>query len=301
MIERTPILDVVTHAVLIAGLVITGFPLFVIVVAATLAPAEVVFPMSPLPGDSLLTNLATAWTRNDFATQYVNSLVTSLAIVAGKIALASMTAFAIVYFRFRGRMFVFWAVFVTLMLPLEVRIVPTYAVATNAFLPIQNILDALGITALIEALTGLEVELKWNLLDTYWGLTLPLIATATGTFLFRQFFLTVPNELAEAAKMDGAGPLRFFLEILMPLSRVNMAALAVIMFVVGWNQYLWPLMITTRAEYRTLVVGLERLLPASEATPEWNVTMAGALLVMLPPVLVVVLAQRWFVKGLANK
>ncbi|MGB7180874.1 MAG: ABC transporter permease subunit [Burkholderiaceae bacterium] len=299
MIERTPILDAVTNVILVVGLVLMCFPLLIAFVAATLPYEKVIdVPMTLIPGTELLENAVKAWQRGDFATQAVNSLIMTVGILFGKLVLASLTAFAICYFNFRFRMFAFWLIFMTLMLPLEVRIVPTYEVASNALLPLQYLLDKLYLTELIAWLTGIEVALEWNLLNTYWGLTLPLFASATATFLFRQFFLTVPEELTEAAKMDGAGPLRFYFDVLLPLSKTNIAALSVIMFVFGWNQYLWPLLITTEPDMRTLVMGLENLVPAPDELPEWNVTMAGTLMIMLPPIIVVLVLQRWFVKGL---
>lgn len=299
MIERTPILNAVTHTILGVGLLVMCFPLVIAFVAATL-PYEAVIdvPMTLIPGGELLENAVKAWERGEFATQGVNSVIMTLGILFGKIACASLTAFAICYFNFRFRMLAFWLIFITLMLPLEVRIVPTYEVAGNALLPLQQLLDVLWLTDLVAWLSGVEIALEWNLLDTYWGLTLPLFASATATFLFRQFFLTIPEELAEAAKMDGAGPLRFFFQILLPLSKTNIAALSVIMFVFGWNQYLWPLLITTDPEMRTLVMGLENLIPSEDELPEWNVAMAGTLMVMLPPIIVVLVLQRWFVRGL---
>ena len=199
------------------------------------------------------------------------SLISALVIAIGKIAISLLSAFAIVYFRFPGRMFFFWAIFITLMLPVEVRIMPTYQVMSDL-----------------------------GLLDTYTGLTLPLIASATATFLFRQFFLTVPEELAEAARIDGAGPMRFFFSILLPLSRTNIAALFVILFILGWNQYLWPLLMTTQESMYTVVIGIKRMIAGGDAATEWNLVMATAMLAMLPPVLVVVLMQRWFVRGLVD-
>jgi sn-glycerol 3-phosphate transport system permease protein len=209
-----------------------------------------------------------------------------------------MSAFAIVYFRFPLRIFFFWLIFITLMLPLEVRIVPTYAVAANVLGPYQTILDLTGISWLVEQATGYRIALKWGLLNTYTGLILPLIATATGTFLYRQFFLTIPDEMVEAAKMDGAGALRFFKDILVPLSRTNMAALGTIMFVWAWNQYLWPLLVTTDSSHGTAVMELKELIPGAFGIPDWNVAMAGTLVIMLPPLVVVILMQRWFVRGL---
>jgi sn-glycerol 3-phosphate transport system permease protein len=184
------------------------------------------------------------------------------------------------------------------MLPLEVRIVPTYAVAANVLSPYQTLLDFSGISWLLEKVTGVRIVLHWGLLNTYTGLIMPLIATATGTFLYRQFFRTIPDELVEAARMDGAGALRFLKDILIPLSKTNMAALATIMFVWAWNQYLWPLLVTTDAAHGTAVMELKELIPGSFGIPDWNVAMAGTLVVMLPPLAVVILMQRWFVRGL---
>jgi sn-glycerol 3-phosphate transport system permease protein len=236
--------------------------------------------------------------RGSFGQKLFNSLVFALGVAVGKVAIAAMSAFSIVYFGYRGRALIFWLIFITLMLPLEVRIVPTYAVAANVLHPYQAILDATGISWLVERVFGVTVALQWGLLDSYAGLILPLVATATGTFLYRQFFLTLPDELVEAAKMDGAGALRFFFEILLPLSRTNMAALFTIMFVWAWNEYLWPLLVTTDRAHRTAIIELRELVPGTNGIPEWNVAMAGTLIVMLPTLLVVILMQRWFVRGL---
>jgi len=201
----------------------------------------------------------------------LNSLLSALVIAIGKIAISLLSAFAIVYFRFPFRNFFFWMIFVTLMVPVEVRIVPTYKVVSDL-----------------------------GMLDTYAGLTIPLIASATATFLFRQFFLTIPDELAEAARIDGAGPLRFFRDVVIPLSRTNIAALFVILFIYGWNQYLWPLLVTTQEEMYTTVIGIKRMMLGGDAAVEWPLVMATAMLAMLPPALVVVLMQKWFVKGLVE-
>jgi len=223
-------------------------------------------------------------------------------VTAGKVIIAALTAFSIVFFNFRARMVVFWLIFVTLMLPLEVRIVPTYSIAANALQPFQTVLDLVGLTGLVEQISGFRIAMNWNLLNSYSGLILPLVATATGTFLYRQFFMTVPDELVEASKMDGSGPMRFFFDVLIPLSRTNMLALATIMFVYSWNQYLWPLLVTTdRPNYGTVMMELKSLIPAQNGMPEWNVTMAGALIIMLPPLLIVAFMQRWFVRGLIAK
>ena len=304
MIERTPILNFATHAILVGGLLIAFLPMWLVFVAATLTIEQINNPpISLIPGGELLVNLATAWGRADLGTKLMNSLFVAIAVASGKIAIASITAFAIVFFRFPGRMLVFWMVFVTLMLPLEVRIVPTYAVAANALAPAQAVLELLGIAWLWQAATGMKLALEWNLLNSYTGLVLPLVATATGTFLFRQFYLTIPAEIVEAARMDGARPLRFLRDMLLPLSKTNMAALFTIMFIYAWNQYLWPILVTTdRVNYGTAVMELKRLIPTAATTgggtPDWNVAMAGCLIVMLPPLVVVALMQRYFVRGL---
>jgi sn-glycerol 3-phosphate transport system permease protein len=250
------------------------------------------------PGHDFLKNVAEAWARADLGHKILNSIVFAGGVALGKVCIAALSAFSLVFFRYRGRVVIFWLVFITLMLPLEVRIVPTYAVAANALSPYQTILDVIGVTTAIESLTGYRIALQWGLLNTYTGLILPLIATATGTFLYRQFFLTIPDELVEAAKMDGAGPLRFFKDILVPLSTTNIAALATIMFVWAWNQYLWPLLVTTDSAHGTAVMELRELIPGAFGIPDWNVAMAGTLVIMLPPLVVVVLMQRWFVRGL---
>jgi sn-glycerol 3-phosphate transport system permease protein len=299
VVERTPILNAVTHIVLILGLVAAVAPFAIVAIAASHDLREVnQVPMPLLPGGDFLANLSRAWAEVDLGRKLVNSLIFACGVAAGKVIISALTAFSIVYFRFPGRLLIFWAIFVTLMLPLEVRIVPTYAVAANVLSPYQAILDALGISRAIEALSGVRVSLSFGLLNSYSGLILPLVATATGTFLYRQFFLTVPDELTEAARMDGAGPLRFFVDILLPLSRTNMAALGTIMFLWAWNQYLWPLLVTTDPTHATAVTELKQLIPNEGGVPEWNIAMAGTLIVMLPPLLVVVLMQRWFVRGL---
>lgn len=302
MIERTPLLNIVTHVILVAGALLLIIPIWLAFVAATLTVAEVNSPnVHYLPGGELWNNLTAAWTRAEFSVKFMNSMIVAIAVVIGKVIISAISAFSIVFFNYRLRMVFFWVIFITLMLPLEVRIVPTYSVAANALYPFQTILDATGISWLIAQISGVELSLEWNMLNSYTGLILPLVATATGTFLYRQFFLTIPDELVEAAKMDGSGPFRFFIEVLLPLSRTNIAALATIMFVYAWNQYLWPLLIITdRANYSTVVMELRRLIPGPDAIADWNVAMAGTLIVMLPPLLVVVLMQRWFVRGLIS-
>jgi len=279
MVERRPWLDFITHAVLIVGVLLVAFPLYITFVASTLTLEQVLqVPMRLLPGDQFWANyrqvLGAGSTRGSgapVAPMLWNSLVMALVIAVGKIAISIISAFAIVYFRFPARQFFFWMVFVTLMLPVEVRIIPTFKVVSDL-----------------------------GLLNTYAGLTLPLIASATATFLFRQFFLTVPDELLEAARMDGAGPMRFFFDVVLPLSATSIAALFVIQFIYGWNQYLWPLLITSDESMYTAVIGIKRMIVVGDALTEWNLVMATAMLALLPPALVVVLMQRWFVKGLVD-
>jgi sn-glycerol 3-phosphate transport system permease protein len=279
MVERRPLLTVLSHAVLILGVLVIAFPVYVTFVASTHSLERILeVPMPLVPGEQLIENYRQALesgsakgSRAPVGTMLVNSTVMALGIALGKIAISIISAFAIVYFRFPLRMAFFWMIFVTLMLPVEVRIIPTFKVAAD-----------LGI------------------LNSYLGLTLPLIASATATFLFRQFFLTVPDELAEAARIDGAGPMRFFWDVLLPLSKTSIAALFVIQFIYGWNQYLWPLLITTDESMYTTVIGIKRMIVGSDAMNEWNVIMATAMLAMLPPALVILLMQRWFVKGLVE-
>jgi sn-glycerol 3-phosphate transport system permease protein len=276
MVENRPWLTFLSHAVLLAGVATVAFPLYLTFVAATLTPDEVLkVPMPLIPGTHLFENVGNALNQGlkgiPLKVLLWNSLVSATIIAVGKIIISLLSAFAIVYFRFPLKTFFFWMIFLTLMLPVEVRILPTFKVVADL-----------------------------GMLDTYWGLTVPLIASATATFLFRQFFLTVPDELTEAARIDGAGPMRFFKDIIVPLSRTNIAALFVILFIYGWNQYLWPLLITTREDMYTAVIGIKRLISGADAATEWGTVMTTAMISMLPPVMVVVLMQRWFVKGLVD-
>jgi sn-glycerol 3-phosphate transport system permease protein len=299
MVERTPILNFVTHLVLFIGFVLAVAPFVIVAIASSHNLKDVNdVPMSLLPGSDFWLNIKTAWTTADLGPKLLNSFIMAAGVAAGKVIISALTAFSIVYFRYPGRTLIFWLIFITLMLPLEVRIVPTYAVAANVLSPYQAILDVTGLSWLIEKISGVRVSLSFGLLNSYTGLILPLIATATGTFLYRQFFLTVPDELTEAARMDGASALRFFIDILLPLSRTNMAALGTIMFLWAWNQYLWPLLVTTDPAHATAVTELKQLIPNVGGIPEWNIAMAGTLIVMLPPLIVVVAMQRWFVRGL---
>jgi sn-glycerol 3-phosphate transport system permease protein len=304
MVEKTPILDTFTYIFLIIGILIVGFPILYSLIAATLPLVDVSrVPMPLIPGDQFLVNMREAWTRSDLGRQIFNSFIMAAGITIGKISVSMIGAFSIVYFDYRLRVVAFASVFCTLMLPVEVRIMPTYEVAANVLGPLQAVWDLLHLNAPISWIAGhdIELNLNWSLLDSYTGLTLPLIASATCTFLFRQFFLTIPEELCEAAKMDGASPMTFFWKILFPLSKTNIAALIVIEFVYGYNQYLWPLLITTNPDMTTAVIGLQDLIPQADDLPEWNVALGAALMVMLPPVLVVLSMQRWFVKGLIEK
>ncbi|ANN61311.1 ABC transporter permease [Mesorhizobium loti NZP2037] len=299
MVERTPFLNFFTHLILFIGFVFCIAPFVVVAIAASHNLKDVNdVPMSLLPGSDFWVNIKTAWTTADLGPKLLNSFIMATGVAAGKVIISALTAFSIVYFRYPGRTFIFWLIFITLMLPLEVRIVPTYAVVANVLEPYQTILDLAGLSWLIEKVSGVHVALNLGMLNSYPGLILPLIATATGTFLYRQFFLTVPDELTEAARMDGAGALRFFIDILLPLSRNNMAALGTIMFLWAWNQYLWPLLITTDQSHATALTELKQLIPNVGGAPEWHIAMAGTLIIMLPPLLVVVLMQRWFVRGL---
>jgi sn-glycerol 3-phosphate transport system permease protein len=279
MVENRPWLTVLAHAVLIAGIALIAFPLYVTFVASTLSLDQILsVPMPLVPGDRLWENYSKALTAGasgaaaaPVARMMLNSLVMAVVIALGKIAISLIASFAIVYFRFPLRNFFFWMIFVTLMLPVEVRIIPTYKVVSDL-----------------------------GMLNSYVGLTLPLIASATATFLFRQFFLTIPEELAEASRIDGAGPMRFFFDVVLPLSKTSMAALFVIQFIYGWNQYLWPLLVTTDESMYTAVIGIKRMILGGDALTEWNVVMATAMLALLPPALVVVLMQKWFVRGLVE-
>lgn len=280
MVERRPTLGILAHVVLIAGVALVAFPLWVTFVASTQTAEQILqVPMSLLPGDRLVENYLAALggtgqgaaSNAPVGRMMMVSLITALVIAFGKIAISLLSAFAIVYFRFPLRHVFFWAIFITLMLPVEVRIGPTYAVVANL-----------------------------GMLNTYAGLTVPLIASATATFLFRQFFLTVPDELVEAARIDGAGPMRFFVDVLLPLSATSIAALFVIQFIYGWNQYLWPLLVTTDESMYPVVIGIKRMISGGDAATDWNIVMATAILAMIPPALVVVLMQKWFVKGLVD-
>ena len=282
MIENRPIATVLAHLVLVLGVLTVAFPVYITFVASTQTAEQIVqnVPMSLLPGSNIVNSykLALFGGQTEYggriapvAPMLMVSLISALVIAIGKIAISLLSAFAVVYFRFPFRGLVFWMIFVTLMLPVEVRIFPTYQVVSDL-----------------------------GMLNTYAGLTIPLIASATATFLFRQFFLTVPDELVEAARIDGAGPMRFFKDVLLPLSSTSIAALFVIQFIYGWNQYLWPLLVTTTENMYPVVMGIKSMISGGDAATEWNAVMATAILAMLPPAAVVLLMQKWFVKGLVD-
>ena len=269
----------IPHAILLAGLALVLFPIYVAFVASSLTLRDILdTPMTLVPGPDIFTNYRAALAAGTISTSgqpvaamLLNSLIMALAIAAGKIAISLPSAYAVVFFRFPLRRVCFWAIFVTLMLPVEVRIIPTYKIAADL-----------------------------GLIDSYAGLTLPLVASATATLLFRQFFLTIPDELVEAAKIDGASPWRFFIDAVIPLSRTNIAALFVILFIYGWNQYLWPLLVTNSPSMTTIVIGIRQMIGNGDAQTAWHLVMATALLAMLPPVAVVLAMQRWFVAGLVE-
>ncbi len=278
MVENRPLLTFVQHAILILGVALFVFPIYLAFVASTHDQTTVARGLPLMPGGELWTNYSLVLGEGISAVgapplklMLFNSMIMALSITIGKIAISLLSAFAVVYFKFRFRVLAFWTIFITLMLPVEVRILPTY-----------------------------EVVAQLGMLNSYAGLSIPLIASATATFLFRQFFMTVPDELTEAARIDGAGPMKFFKDILLPLSRTNLAALFVILFIYGWNQYLWPLLVTTDESYYTIVMGIQRMANAGEETPQWHLIMATAIIAMLPPVLVILGMQRLFVRGLVE-
>jgi sn-glycerol 3-phosphate transport system permease protein len=277
MVEHRPWLTFLTHAFLIVGLIIIVFPIYVTFVASSHPLEKITSGFPLLPGNQLLENYSRALTVGSrdvgatVGTMMLNSLIMALGITFGKIFISLLAAFAIVYFKFRFRKMFFWMIFITLMLPVEIRILQTYKVAADL-----------------------------KLLDSYPGLIFPLIASATATFLFRQFFMTVPDELCEAHRIDGGGPLRFFFDILLPMSRTSIAALFVILFIYGWNQYLWPLLVTNDESYYTLLIGIKRMLDVGEGQAEWHIIMASSMLAMIPPVLVVIFMQKQFVKGMTE-
>ncbi|NLS07536.1 sn-glycerol-3-phosphate ABC transporter permease UgpE [Rhizobium sp. P32RR-XVIII] len=279
MIEKRPLATLFGHLMLILGIIIVAFPIYYTFVASTMTSAEILRPpITLLPGGHFAENYTEALSGGvervvgvSLERMLWNTFVVSLAIAVGKIAISFLSAFAIVFFRFPFRMGFFWMIFITLMLPVEVRILPTYKVIVDL-----------------------------GMIDTYAGLTLPLMASATATFLFRQFFLTIPGELVEAARIDNAGPFRFMRDILLPLSRTNIAALFVILFIYGWTQYLWPLLVTNDAQMTTIIIGLRKMVDFADAATPWNFVMVTAIVAIIPPIVIVVLMQRWFVKGLVE-
>ncbi|HLQ65112.1 MAG TPA: sn-glycerol-3-phosphate ABC transporter permease UgpE [bacterium] len=269
-----------THLILLTGVAVFAFPVYLAVIGSTSDLGTVSRgELGLTPGPYLVRNYGQTWSTGSgerisgtpVRRMMTNSLIMAVTIAIGKISISLLSAFAVVFFEFPLRMFFFWMIFVTLMLPVEVRIIPTFKVISDL-----------------------------GLVNTFPGLTVPLIASATATLIFRQFFLSVPDELVDAAKVDGAGPLRFFWSVLLPLSTTTVAALFVILFIYGWNQYLWPLLITTSQQMDTVVIGITKMIGTGESLVDWPIIMATAVLAMLPPVLVVIFMQRWFVRGLTE-
>ncbi|MCB5175046.1 sn-glycerol-3-phosphate ABC transporter permease UgpE [Microvirga lenta] len=278
MVENRRYRNLLAYLILTIGIVIVAFPVYLAIMASTFDASTIINGNMPLvPGDQAADNyyrtlfIGGSASREPVGMMMFNSFVMAMGIAVGKILISVLSAFAVVYFRFPLRMTAFWIIFITLMLPVEVRIYPTYKIVADL-----------------------------GLLDTYTGLILPLIASATGTLLFRQFFMTIPDELLEASKIDGAGAFRFFKDTLIPLSITTIAALFVIQFIYGWNQYLWPLLITTQSSMQTIVIGIKKMITTQDALTEWNIAMTTAVLAMVPPVLVVIFMQRLFVKGLVE-
>jgi len=277
MVEHRPWLTVLTYVILILGCIFIAFPIYTTFVASTHTLDKIASSFPVFPGGEFIENYRQALTVGSgevgatVVRMMFNSAVMAFGIAIGKIFISLLAAYAIVYFRFRFRMTFFWMIFITLMLPVEVRILPTYKVVSDL-----------------------------HMLDSYAGLIFPLIASATATFLFRQFFMTVPDELCEAVRIDGGGPIRFFFDILLPMSRTSIAALFVILFIYGWNQYLWPLMITTDEKYYTLFLGIKRMLDVGEGQADWHIIMASTMLAMIPPVFIVIFMQKLFIKGMTE-
>ncbi|WP_112662235.1 sn-glycerol-3-phosphate ABC transporter permease UgpE [Microvirga flavescens] len=279
MVENRRYRNILAYLVLAVGVLIVAFPVYLAILASTFDAATIINGNMPLvPGDQAGENYyrtlfigASRSTREPVSMMMLNSFIMAMGIAIGKILISILSAYAVVYYKFPLRRTAFWIIFITLMLPVEVRIYPTYKIVADL-----------------------------GLLDTYTGLILPLIASATGTLLFRQFFMTIPDELLEASKIDGAGAFRFFKDTLLPLSVTTMAALFVIQFIYGWNQYLWPLLITTKDNMQTIVIGIKKMLTTQDALTEWQIAMTTAVLAMVPPVFVVIFMQRFFVKGLVE-
>lgn len=279
MIGQSPLRTFIAHAALILGILIVAFPIYYTFVASTHTLQTILRPPLPLlPGGQFWNNYSEALFGGigriggvSVGQLLLNTTIMALGVAVGKICISILSAYAIVFFRFPLRMTFFWLIFITLMLPVEVRILPTY-----------------------------KVMVDLGMIDTYAGLIIPLIASATATLLFRQFFMTIPGELVEAARVDGAGPWRFFFDILLPLSRTNIAALFVILFIYGWTQYLWPLLVTNSNDMNTIVIALRKMVSFADADTEWHLVMVTAMLAIVPPILVVVLMQRWFVRGLVE-
>lgn len=279
MVERSPVLTFFTHFSLVIGVLIFIFPIYVVFVASSVSLMEILrVPMAIVPGGQFFGNYYTALTQGiadigvSSGVMLANSTIMALGVSIGKIVISMFAAFAFVFFRFPGRQLFFWAIFVTLMLPVQVRILPTYEVVANL-----------------------------GMLNSYAGLILPIIPSATATFLFRQYFMSIPREMPDSAKVDGASPMQFFWAILVPVSKTTFAALFVILFIFGWNQYLWPLLVTTQEQYYTLLIGINRMLAVGDQQAQWHIIMASTILAMVPPVFVVMSMRGMFMRGMTEQ
>lgn len=278
MTEHTRYRRILPHVILWLAIFIIVFPIYLVFDASTHTNEDILAaPMPLLPGSHMFENYQRAMldgAKNLGASAFVmikNSTIMALGISTGKILISLLAAFAIVFFHFPGRQFCFWAIFITLMLPVEVRIMPTYKVISDL-----------------------------GMLNSYAGLILPMVVSATAVFLFRQFYMSIPREIAEASQIDGASPMQFFSTILVPMTRTPVAAMFVIQFIYGWNQYLWPLLITTKQEFYTLLIGINRMMSGADVQIEWQIVMATTLIAMIPPVFVVVAMQKQFISGMTE-
>ena len=278
MIEQSKRQRILPHVLLWLAIAILLFPIYLVLVASTWTSAEILAaPMPIYPGPHFLGNYTRALLEGaknlgaSALTMMSNSFIMAMGISVGKIVVSLLAAYAIVFFDFKLKKLCFWSIFITLMLPVEVRIMPTYKVISDL-----------------------------GMLNSYWGLILPMIVSATAVFLFRQFFLSVPREIAEASQIDGARPMTFFAQILVPMTRTPIAAMFVIQFIYGWNQYLWPLLITTKERFYTLLIGINRMLSGADVQIEWQIVMATTLLALLPPVMVVIIMQKQFITGMTD-
>ncbi|TAM05321.1 MAG: ABC transporter permease subunit [Paraburkholderia sp.] len=301
MREKAPVVRVLGPIVLAIGLIFALGPIYLALCSASVSNRQLIeHGVAFVPGTQFIANLAEVQRRADFGRLLLNSFLVASIVVVGKLLISALTAYAVVFFRSRIKHVIFAAVLVTLLLPLEVRVIPTYAVAADLLEPVRAVLSATGLDHALQTIASIRISIPTiNLLNSYTGLSLPLVASATGTYLFRQFYRTIPAELLEAAKMDGAGPIRFFVDMLLPLSKANFSALGIIVFVSTWKDYMWPLVATNQQDMRTVVLGVVKFLPTDASQlPEWNLMMAATVVALAPPILVVALMQKWLVKGI---